>query len=347
MTDLTGRRVVSAAKLQALTAAIFAALGVPSSDADFMGECLVDADLRGVHSHGTRWVLPYARDLQGGANPNPDITVIDEGPATAALDGDRGLGHVVSRHAMELALAKAQAIGVSAVTLRNSRHCGAMAYYANLAADRGFIGFCTRTAGILMAPAGGRDKLIGVNPVAWGIPTSRPWNLTLDMAPSVVAGSKLLMAQVRGEKIPFGWALDSDGNPTDDPIKGLQGLLLPAGGKKGYGLAVILDVLSGVISGGRFGKGLGMPGGSQMFQAIAIERFLSMDDFRNRMEELIEQIKGSSLAPDSPGVFLPGEIEYNNKQERLQRGIPMEESTLQDLETVARELRLANPPSSW
>jgi len=330
-----------------VTTSVFAALGIPASEAALMGESLVDADLRGVHSHGTRWVLRYARWLQGGANKNPNITAIrDDGP-TAALDGDRGLGHVVSAFAMRMAINKAKEHGTGVVTVRNSNHCGAMAYYTGMAADAGCIGFATSTAGILMAPSGGRDKLIGVNPASWGFPTSRGWNLDLDMAPSIVAGSKIDMAKIRGEKIPLGLALDKDGNPTDDPTKALEGVLLPVGGIKGYALAVVFDVLSGVLSGGRFGKGLGMEGGSQIFQAIDVEKFMPLDEFKGRMELLIAQIKGSALVPGSKGVFLPGEIEYMNKQERLKNGILLEVTTLDDIETIAAELGIADRPSAW
>lgn len=340
-------RTVAADKLRGVTTGVFAALGVPQGDAELMGELLVDADLRGVHSHGTRWVLRYACWLQGGANKHPKITAVrDDGP-TAALDGDRGLGHVVSVHAMKVAIAKAKQYGTGVVTVRNSNHCGAMAYYTGMAADAGCIGFATSTAGILMAPAGGRDKLIGVNPASWAFPTSRGWNLDLDMAPSIVAGSKIDMARIRGEKIPLGLALDKEGNPTDDPAKAQEGVLLPIGGVKGYALAVVFDVLGGVLSGGRFGKGLGMDGGSQMFQAIDIERFMPLDEFKGRMEQLIAQIKGSALAPGSTGVFLPGEIEYMNKQERLNNGIVMEETTLRDIDTIAAELGIADRPSAW
>lgn len=340
-------RTVPAVKLRGVTTAVFAALGLPHGDAALMGELLVDADLRGVHSHGTRWVVRYARWLQGGANTNPKITAVhDDGP-TAALDGDGGLGHIVSVYAMKLAIDKARRHGTGVVTVRNSNHCGAMAYYTGMAADAGCIGFATSTAGILMAPTGGRDKLIGVNPASWGFPTSRGWNLDLDMAPSIVAGSKIDMAKIRGEKIPLGLALDKDGNPTDDPAKAQEGVLLPAGGIKGYALAVVFDVLSGVLSGGRFGKGLGMEGGSQIFQAIDVERFMPLDEFKGRMEQLIAQIKGSALAPGSNGVFLPGEIEYMNKQERLENGIAMEATTLRDIETIASELDIADRPSRW
>jgi LDH2 family malate/lactate/ureidoglycolate dehydrogenase len=257
-------------------------------------------------------------------NLHPNIqTVRDEGPV-ALLDGDRGIGHVLATKAMRLAIERAKEHGVGIVGLRNSQHIGALAYYAQMAADAGCIGYLTTNAGIVMVPPGGREKVVGLNPLAFAAPTRRGWAFNLDMATSVVAGSKLGMAEERGEKIPFGWAVDAEGNPTDDPKKGLEGGLLPLGGPKGYGLAVMLDIMAGVLTGGRFGKGLGMRGSAQYFQALDIERFMPLDEFTGRMEELIAQIKGSQLAPGSEGIFFPGEIEYNRKQDRLANGLPLD-----------------------
>jgi LDH2 family malate/lactate/ureidoglycolate dehydrogenase len=157
------------------------------------------------------------------------------------------------------------------------------------------------------------------------------------MATSVVAGSKLLMAHERGQKIPLGWALDPDGNPTTEPMLGMQGGLLPVGGPKGYGLSVIIDVMGGVLSGGRFGKGLGSKGSTLFTQAIDIEHLMPLDEFRERTEQLIAQIKASKLAPGSEGIFFPGELEHNRKVERLAHGIPLDDHTRAELKREAEE----------
>ena len=334
-------RRVDAARLEQLVADIYHGLGVPTDDARLLANALVDADLRGVHSHGCRWVPTYARSIRAGTvNLHPTIRAVrDDGP-TCLLDGDGGLGHVLATRAMRLAIEKAKRHGVGVVAMRNSQHIGALAYYTQMAADAGCLGFATTNAGIAMVPPGGREKIVGLNPLSWAAPTARPWSLNLDMATSVVAGSKLGMAIERGEKIPFGWAVDADGNPTDDPKKGMEGGLLPLGGPKGYGLAVMLDVMAGVLSGGRFGRGLGMKGSSQLYQAIDIERFIPLSEFKERMEQLIEQIKGSALAPGSTGIFFPGEIEYNLKQERLARGIPLDAFVRGELRREAEALGL-------
>lgn len=333
---------VDAAKTERLVTAIYAGLGVPDDDAALLGKALVDADLRGVNSHGCRWVSVYARNIRsGGANLHPVVRVVRDDGATVLLDGDGGLGHILAARAMTIAIERAKERGVGVVSMRNSLHIGALAYYTQMAADAGCIGYSTTNAGIVMVPPGGREKVVGLNPLSWAAPTARPWSFNLDMATSVVAGSKLGLARERGEKIPLGWAIDRDGNPTDDPEKGQEGGILPLGGPKGYGLSVMLDIMSGVLSGGRFGRGLGSKGSAQLYQALDIEHFIPLDDFKARMEELIAQIKGSALAPGSKGIFFPGEIEYNLKQDRRANGLPLDAFVRGELKREAQELGLA------
>jgi LDH2 family malate/lactate/ureidoglycolate dehydrogenase len=338
----TGTITVAADNLREVVADLFVRAGMPADDAAFMGECLVDADLRGVHSHGTRHTVRYVRQLLGGEwNPRPNFQVLREKGGMVLLDGDRGAGHLIGRHAMRLAIEKARQFGIGSVSVRNSTHCGAMAYYTQMAADAGCVGFASTNAGVRMAPWGGRDPMVALNPLSWAAPTDRPWAVDLDMATSVVAGNKLLVAKERGEKIPLGWALDEHGNPTDDPDAGMRGVILPIGGPKGYGMAVCLDIITGVLSGGRFGNGLGGPGAAQLYQALEIEAFMPLDEFKARMGQLIDQLKSSRLAAGSPGIFLPGEIEYTLKQQRLQRGIPMTAVVIEGMNALAGELGVA------
>ncbi|MGH2460029.1 MAG: Ldh family oxidoreductase [Chloroflexota bacterium] len=333
---------VDAAKLEKLVAAIYAGLGVPTEDAGLLGNALVDADLRGVNSHGCRYLSVYARNIRrGGANLQPVLRTIRDDGATCLLDGDGGLGHVLAARAMKVAIERAREHGVGIVSLRNSQHIGALAYYTQMAANAGCIGYATTNAGIAMVPPGGREKVVGLNPLSWAAPTARPWSFNLDMATSVVAGSKLGMAHERGEKIPLGWAVDKDGNPTEDPEKGQEGGILPLGGPKGYGLSVMLDIMAGVLSGGRFGRGLGSKGSAQLFQALDIAHFIPLDDFKARIEELIAQIKGSALAPGSKGIFFPGEIEYGLKQDRLRNGLPLDAFVRGEIKHEAEALGLA------
>jgi LDH2 family malate/lactate/ureidoglycolate dehydrogenase len=335
----SGTITVAADELRGVVTDLFARAGMPAEDAAFMGGCLVDADLRGVHSHGTRYAVLYVRALlKGDWNPSPTIAVVRDRGATRLIDADKGAGHLVGQRAMTMAIEKAREYGNGTVSVRNSTHCGAMAYFTQMAADAGCIGFASTNAGVRMAPTGGREAVIALNPLSWAAPTDRGWAVDLDMATSVVAGSKIGLARERGEKIPFGWALDEDGNPTDDPDAADRGVMLPVGGAKGYGMAVCLDILTGVLSGGRFGKGLGGPGTAQIYQAIDIEYFMPVDEFKARMGELVDQIKGSAPAPGSSGIFLPGEIEHNAKQHRLAHGIPMTAVVIDEINRTAAEL---------
>jgi LDH2 family malate/lactate/ureidoglycolate dehydrogenase len=332
-------RTIDPARLRSTVTGMFARVGMPAEDADFMGECLVNADLRGVHSHGTRYAVNYVRAIQkGNYNPTPNIRVVQDKHATAVVDADRSTGHLAARRAMEMAIEKARVYGTGTVSVRNSTHCGALAYYTQMAADAGCIGFASTNAGIRMVPTGGREGIIGLNPLSWAAPTDRPWAVDLDMATSVVAGSKLGMAIEKGEKIPFGWALDEEGNETDDPARAMKGVMLPLGGPKGYGLSVCLDIITGVLAGGRFGNGLGGPGTAHLLQATDVESFRPLDEFKADMGQLVDQIKNSALAPGSTEIFLPGEIEWNNRQEREKRGIPMTGSVIAEIERTAQEL---------
>jgi LDH2 family malate/lactate/ureidoglycolate dehydrogenase len=291
-----------------------------------------------VSSHGVVRVLTYVKGIRDGSiNPRPNVRIVYDGGARALVDGDNGMGQVGSQRAMDEAIARAEAHGIGAVGLRASRHCGAMAYWANQALAADCIGVATTNAGLNMAPTGGRDRIVGNNPVAIAVPTNRPWPMVLDMATSVVAGGKLDVAAIRGEKIPLGWATDGEGNPTDDPLVARRGLLLPVGGPKGYGLALMLDVLAGVLTGARFGGGLGPRGSGQFFLALAVEGFMPIAEFKARMDEVIDQLHHSAPAPGSERIYVPGEIEYEKSRAREAEGIPLEGAILEQLNALARD----------
>jgi len=322
--------------------------GLPEKDAALVAQTLVEADLRGVHSHGVMRVPTYLARIQAGeVNPRPNMRLSYDDRSRAALEADGAMGQVAADAAMRTAIERAVEYGIGAVTVRNSRHCGAMAYWAMMALDADCIGFATTNAGMNMAPTGGRQKIVGNNPFAVAVPTSRPWPMVLDMATSVVAGGKLDVAALRGQEIPLGWALDPDGQPTKDPVVARKGSLLPVGGPKGYGMAVMLDVLCGVLSGGRFGGNLGAPGSGHFFLALKVEGYIPIDEFRQRMDALIDQIHASPLAPGSERIYLPGEIEFNLEQERQRSGIPLEQRLLDRLDQLGVERGIDHRPSTW
>ncbi len=329
-------RAISPDELSRLVSTIFVRAGLPDDDAALVARCLVEADLRGVRSHGTMRVPDYVRWIKAGnINPRPSIRVVSDSGATALVDGDAAMGYVSADVAMRLAIARAKEYGVGAVGLRNGRHSGTMAYWAQLALEHGFIGFATTNAGMNMAPWGGKDKIVGNNPFAIAVPTRAPFPMVLDMATSVAAGGKLDMAILRGESIPLGWALDAAGSPTTDPAAARKGSLLPVGGPKGYAMSIMLDVLAGVLTGARFGGMLGAPGCGQFYLALDVERFMPLPDFLDRMDQLIAQIHASALAPGSDRIYIPGEIEHEKAERSRKEGLPLEENLIAELEALA------------
>ncbi|MBI3973159.1 MAG: Ldh family oxidoreductase [Chloroflexi bacterium] len=339
--------VVDAGALKTWATDVFARLGLREADAALVADTLVEADLRGVSSHGVQRMTGYARGLRSGSIiAQPEIEVVQDSGWALVVDGGRGMGQIAAQTGMRLALDRAAGGRHGAVAVRNSTHCGAMAYYAMQAVPRRAIGFAATNAGMNMMPTGGREKMVGNNPLAYAIPTGRDAPLVLDMATSVVAGGKLDVARLRGEQIPLGWALDKEGRPTTDPVAARQGALVPLGGPKGYGLAVVLDVLCGVLSGGRFGKGLGLPGSSHFFEVYQIEAFTPYDDFIARMGELVDQLHDCPPADGSTGVVLPGEPEHRLREQRLRAGLPLEPTLIGELNNLAASLEAPRVPGT-
>jgi len=340
--------LVNSGRLHEYVVAVGEKVGLPSADAQVLAKTLVEADLRSVHTHGVNALTGYVRRLQGGgANKTPNVRIVSESPGVAVVDGDAGLGQVVAHFAMTTAIERAKVNGIGAVAARNSSHFGAAGYYAAMALDHDMIGFATTSAGNRIAPIGGKTPVVGNNPLAWAIPAGKEQPVLLDMAQSVVAAGKLGMAARKGERIPFGWALDKEGRPTDDPRTGSAGLLVPVGGPKGFGLAIVMDVLSGALSGAFFGRELARThqpdkasGIGHFFMAINVDQFQPIDEFKGRIDRMIRDIKDSEPAEGTRELYLAGEIEWNAKRDRLKGGIPMLSSIVEDLEKLAVEVGL-------
>lgn len=334
--------LVGASVLRDRIARIFATAGVPDGDATITAHHLVEADLRGVHSHGVIRVPTYVRELQTGRiNPTPTISIVSDHGGQVVVDGDNALGQVAAHAANQIAIERGTTLGMAAVALRHSNHCGTMAYYTTRAVTQGLIGIATTNAGINMTPTGSGLKLIGNNPLSIAVPSRRIWPLVLDMATSLVAGGKLDVAKARGETIPLGWARDPEGRPTTDPVLGRNGSLEPMGGPKGYGLAVMLDILAGVLSGGRFGAGLGSAGSAQFFITLDVRRFLPLELFFERIDELLDQIHQAPTLPGVERILVAGELEYGLQEVRELDGIPLDTPVVDALGAVERELGLA------
>lgn len=326
---------------------LFSGSGMAVADAEICADCLVQTNLWGIDSHGVLRVPIYIKRLLSGAmNKKPEIISLKDAGALEVLNGDDGCGYIVGSTAMNRAIDKAEQYGISAVGAIRSNHFGAAALYTKMAANRGMIGIAmTNVVPNVVAPGGSRP-IVGNNPLAISVPTFGDFPFTLDISLSNVAGGKLLLASKKGEKIPLDWATDKDGKPTDDPDKGFAGFLLPVGGHKGYGLALAVDLLSGLLTGGAFLHGLkGMykypddPSLSGHF-FIAINPLALMDKeiFKERMSDFYNQIKSSPMWNTSMEMLMPGELEYRTEKKRKEKGIVIPEDLHSELNRLAEEM---------
>jgi LDH2 family malate/lactate/ureidoglycolate dehydrogenase len=322
--------------------------GVPSDQAAFIAQTIVEADLRGIESHGVLRLPAYIhRALAGTMTPATELKILRERGASLLVDAQHGFGQIAAIFAMREAINRAESSGVGFVAVRNAGHIGMAAYYAMMALPRMMIGIVSANAAPSMAPWGGTIPLLGTNPICVAIPTGGDVDIVLDMASSVVARGKIRLAANTGKAIPYGWALDANGLPTDNPVEGLKGTLLPIGGHKGYGLALVVDVLSGVLTGSSFGPNIvsihevkDKVSAGFVCQALDIAAFADLDQFKSDIQTMIEGIRNSPRAAGVDRIYLPGEIEWLNKQERLVSGIPVPDSLQRELNHLAYELDL-------
>lgn len=339
---MTDENLVQAEALRQFCIEALEKAGVPPDDARIVADVQVDSDLWGIYTHGAVLITGYVRRLnEGGTNPRPNITVIKESPHHALVDGDHGLGQLAAVKAMEICVAKAKESGIATVGVRRSGHFGAAANYATMALKEDLIGFAMTNAVALIPPTGGRTGVFGTNPISFAIPTGHSYPAFLDIATSVVAQQKIVQAYRAGEKIPLDWGLDSEGNPTDDPRVALtSGLQPPMAGHKGYGLAMMVEVLSAVLTGARFGRATepvtwrpeNQLDVGHFFAALDPAMFMPIGEFKARMETLIKDIRNSTLMEGIERVYVPGQIEYENRERALKEGIPLPASTLAVLE---------------
>lgn len=319
-------------------------VGLPAAHAHTVADSLVFANLRGIDSHGVVRLAPYVRRLEaGGTNLQPDIELVRDSPATGLVDGDNAMGQVTSMYAVEVAREKAKEVGVSFVGVRRSGHNGAASYYTHELAEGGMIGITTSNATPVMAAWGGADAVIGNNPLSIGVPRNGEFPLVFDAAMSKVAGGKVRLAAERGDSVPEGWIVDDCGNPTTDPNDILEGALLPLGEHKGFALAVMVEVLSSVIT------GAGMlhqnPFWAQdleadlnvghSFMAIDVGQLIEPATFEERLRWMVDTLHASPTADPSGEVLMPGEPEARTAQERRKNGIPISEKVWETLEELS------------
>ncbi|KAH6842621.1 Malate/L-lactate dehydrogenase [Chaetomium sp. MPI-CAGE-AT-0009] len=327
--------------------ALLEASGVSQKNAKTVAQGLVQADLRGVESHGINRIPSYlARIRNGVLDPKAEPALTQVTPVVAQVDGNNGFGFPAAHLAMDTAITMAQTFGIGMVSVKHSNHFGMSAWIVRQAVEAGMMSLVFTNSSPALPVWGGKSQLMGVSPIACGAPggeNSVPF--ILDMAPSVAARGKIYKALRRGEKIPQDWALDQDGKPTDDPEKALKGVMLPMGGPKGSALAIMMDVFSGVLSGSAFAGGvtgpydMSKPGDVGHFIiAIKPDLFLSLDEFRQRMDVLYQRVTGSDKMEGVEKIYFPGEIEQLTEARRLKEGIPFVQAEIDALNTEAEKL---------
>ncbi|MFC0470914.1 ureidoglycolate dehydrogenase [Halalkalibacter kiskunsagensis] len=307
--------------------------GINTEHAGVVADVLVHANLRGVNSHGVLRTEHYVKRLsEGGLNPSPKFSVKDTGPCTAIFDGDDGLGHVVSKEAMDYAMKLAEKNGIGMVAVVNSSHCGALSYFVEQAAKNNMIGMALTHTDKVVVPFGGSKPFFGTNPIAYGFPTKNKKPIILDMATSNVAFGKVLHARESGQDIPDSWGVDGEGKPTTDPHS--VEALLPFAGPKGYGLAMVIDIFSGLLTGSAFGPHITEMYGEydkkrklgHMVCAYNVSAFTDKASFLENMDQMIDELHQAPTAPGFNSVMVPGEPEQLNEEDRLANGIPLTKS---------------------
>jgi LDH2 family malate/lactate/ureidoglycolate dehydrogenase len=346
-----------AADLRAFATAVFGHFGVGADDAETAADVLIKSDLRGIDSHGVARLHTYFEMLAlGRINPKPSIRVVREKASVATVDGDNGLGLVVGPKANEIAMDKAERYGSGWVSVCNTNHFGFAGYYPLQALERDLIGWAMTNSTKLVAPLWGAEKMLGTNPIAIAFPGHQEPSVVIDMATSAVAYGKIEIALRKNESIPNGWIVDKEGRNTTDPRDMINGgAQLPLGssremgGHKGYGLASMVDILCGVLSGANWGpfappfalrqeipersvgKGIG-----HFFGAIEIDGFIDKDEFKKQIDEWIHVFRKTKPAPGTNGPLIPGDPEREAEAIRSKEGIPLLKPVVDDLLDISR-----------
>jgi LDH2 family malate/lactate/ureidoglycolate dehydrogenase len=347
MSEVRAKRL----QLEEFTVSAMRALGLPNEDAAKVATLMVEADMQGSDGHGVIRLAPYAkRILAGGINLKPNIKVVQERTAMALVDGDNGMGHLVMKKATELAIHKARTAGIAWVGSKFSNHAGPASLYARMALQHDMIGlyFAVGNANHL-PPWGGLDMLLSTNPIAAAIPTLNEAPVVLDMATTVAAYGKVKAKAQRGEMMPEGWMIDRQGKPLLDPTKSEEGFLLPIGGYKGYGLSLIVGILAGTLNGAAMGRQVidfnkDFSTTTNTGQAIAIidpSAFGDITEFKQNVDTLVRELRGSERMPGVDRIWLPGEQSHEKRLSNEAHGIVLAPSLMKQLNDLAAQLNIA------
>jgi LDH2 family malate/lactate/ureidoglycolate dehydrogenase len=342
---------IRAEVLSAFVASAFVKVGMPEDDATRVAMLMTEADLQGSDGHGVIRLAPYLRRIQaGGLNLHPDIRVVEERAATALLDGDNGMGHLVMSRAAELAATKARQCGIAWVGSRLSNHAGPASLYARMALPQDMIGlyFAVGNANHL-PPWGGLDMLLSTNPIAVAVPALDEPPVVLDMATTVAAYGKVKAKAQRGEMMPEGWMIDRQGQPLLDPKRAEDGFLLPIGGYKGYGLSLIVGLLAGTLNGAAMGRAVidfnhdfqTTTNTGQAVAMIDVAAFGDVSAFKQRVDTLVRELRSSARMPHVDRIWVPGEQSHAKRTAQWQDGIALPSALRANLDKVAADLGIA------
>jgi LDH2 family malate/lactate/ureidoglycolate dehydrogenase len=337
--------------LRRTVTAIFEKMGLSPEDAAEGADVLVSTDLRAVESHGVSNMLrAYVQGYQAGSlNPKPNWRIVREFPATATIDADRGLGIIMGPKAMRIAIDKARKVGMGVVTMYNSGHLGAVGHHAMLAAKEDMVGVCMTAGSLLVVPTFGAEPRFGTNPISIAAPTRHEAPFLYDAATSAIAGNKIRLAARVGASLLPGWITDKEGTPImeETPVMDRgQYFQLPLGGTreqgshKGYGLALMAEVLGTVLSGAVPNMVQNTNTFRNYFAAYNIAAFTDVDHFKDTMDRMLETLRTTRPAPGHDRVLYPGLSEYEEEQERRAKGIPLHKEVIQWFEGITRELSL-------
>ena len=336
--------------LKSFASGVLQSAGSSVEEANFVADVLIEADLRGVESHGVTRLPGYITMIERSLlNPSPKIKILRDSGATAAIDGDMGFGMLTAFKGMNMAMSKAKEFGLGAVTASNMAHTGMVGYFTMHAASKGYIGMAMNNGPTIVPPYGGLTPTYATNPFSVAFPAFDNNPVVLDMATSMVAAGKLRLAAKKGESIPTGWGIDKEGNPTNDPDSVIHGGFLQwAGGHKGFGLATMVEILGGVLSGGLFG--LSVPAlvnfgqdpliANGFYLAIDIEKFMPLELFQQKISTLTENVKSSKKIQGVDQIYMPGEPEFETKARRLASGIPINVNVLNELKELSKKFEL-------
>jgi LDH2 family malate/lactate/ureidoglycolate dehydrogenase len=336
--------------LEDLVAQLAAGMGMPPQDAARFAEVLVDADLHGVSTHGVSRLNIYLKRIDAGLiDPRAALTVDRQRGSILALDAGNGLGQVQARKALDMLMPLAQENGVAAATIRNSQHFGALSWYCNHAASRKMVLLAMTNCEPAMSPEGGYEAFFGTNPIAASFPTGKGFPVKIDLATSNVARGNIIAAQKKGSPIPMGWALDREGRPTTDPSEALLGTVLTMAGHKGYALALMVELFSGVLSGSAIGSDVGSmyknmdrkQDVGHFFCLFDVSAFLDYDEYLRRIDETIDRIKAARKRPGVEEILVPGERSSRKARANSAEGIPISGETVAELEQWCARLHIA------